>query len=334
MLDLGIRFRHLQCFLTIAQLRSVGRAAEALSITQPALSKTLRELEDALQVRLFDRGPKGMLLTNLGQLFLQHAAASVASLRHGISNVKAARSEGAAGLSIGVLPNAAPKIVPLAVEAFRDTFPAIRVHVVSGTNARLLGLLRLGDLELVVGRLAQPEQMLEVTFEPLYSERLSVVVRRGHPLSRVRRVKPAALCAHPWILPEADTIIGHEIRRYLIERGVAAPPGVVETTATDFARGYVRQSDAIWFIPRGAAELDIQDGALVELPVDTTGLAGPVGITTRSGAAIPSAALAMMEAIRSVCRAGAPAAADNRIAMAAGRKIIRRARRRSARPSR
>lgn len=332
MLDIGIRFRHLQCFLTIAQFRSVGRAAEALAITQPALSKTLRELEEVLDVRLFDRGAKGMSLTNFGRLFLQHAAASVTSLRHGINNVKAARSGGAAELSIGVLPNAAPQIAPLAVRHFRDKFPAATVHVVTGTNARLLDLLRLGELDLVIGRLAQPEQMLEVTFEHLYAERLSVIVRRGHPLASVKSLRPSMFRMYPWVLPTEDTIIGQEIRRYLIDHDVASPTSVVETTSAEFGRGYVRETDTLWFVPRGAAELDIKDGTLVELPVNAAGLAGPVGVTTRTGAEMTPAAAAMIQSIRAIARSRI-IAADNRIAMGGSRKIIRRRGRRSGRQS-
>lgn len=330
MLDLGIRFRHLHCFLTIAQLRSVGRAAEALAITQPALSKTLRELEQALQVRLFERGPRGMLLTSFGELFLRHAAASVSSLRHGISHVKAARSDGSAGLSVGALPNVAPRIIPAAVRRLRERFPALKVHVAGGTNGRLLERLRLGELDMVVGRLAQPEQMFDVTFEHLYSERLSLIVRRRHPLLSVRKLKPAMLRAYPWILPTEDTIIGHEIRRFLIDRGVAPPPGIVETTTTEFSRGYARASDAIWFAPRGAAAPDIDDGILAALAIDTATLAGPVGLTTRTGAILSPAALAMIDCIRETCRATAPAA-DNLTAMVVTRNVMGRRRRRSAR---
>lgn len=304
MLDFGIRPRHLQCFLMLAQMRNMGRAADALSVAQPALSKTLRELEGALQVRLFHRGPRGMSLTSYGKLFLQHAAASVTSLRQGINVVRAARLGDPAALSIGVLPNVAPKIVPAALQRFHREYPSVAVSVFTGTNGRLLDQLRLGELDMVVGRLARPEQMLDATFEHLYSERLSLVVRHRHPLTALGRITPAALSGYPWILPTADTIVGHEISRYLIDRGVTPPSGIIETTVVEFARGHVRSSDAIWFCPRGAAELDIDDGMLVEIFLNKTGLTGPVGITTRAGASLPPVALAMVDSIRAVCRSG------------------------------
>jgi LysR family pca operon transcriptional activator len=197
MLAIRIRFRHLRSFLTIAQLKSVGRAAAALSVTQPALSKTLRELEQALGVRLFERGAKGMELTKFGRLFLQRAASSLTALQQGIDEVRAASGIGALDLTIGVMPNVAPKIMPLAVKRFRDSQPKTSVHIVGGSNARLLDLLRVGDLDCVVGRLGLPESMLDVTFEHLYAESLVVVARPDHKLAARASVSPKMLAAYP-----------------------------------------------------------------------------------------------------------------------------------------
>lgn len=302
MLDIRIRFRHLRSFLTIAQLKSVGRAAETLAVTQPALSKTLRELEQALGVRLFERGPKGMELTRYGHMFLQRAAASLTSLQQGVDEVRAAQGGGIVDLAIGVMPNMAPRVMPLAVRRFRETVPAASVHILGGGNTRLLEQLRLGEIDMVVGRLAQPERMIDLDFETLYSECLTLVVRRDHPLAAQKRVTAKMLGAWPLILPDVETIIGHEVNRYLIGHGVVPQAGHVETIVMDFGRGYVRATDAVWFVPRGVVEMDIEDGMLAEIALDRSELEGPVGITTRPGAPPRSAAAMMIEAVRQVCR--------------------------------
>jgi LysR family pca operon transcriptional activator len=136
--DNRTRFRHLQGFLAVAQHRRVRMAADALSITQPALSKTLRELEVTLGAQLFQRDKKGMILTRSGEVFLQHAAESVASLRRGVDSIRMAVSKGGYGVVAGALPNVATELMPLVVSRFKQHAPETIVRVLTGENAILL----------------------------------------------------------------------------------------------------------------------------------------------------------------------------------------------------
>ncbi len=101
-----VKFRHLQCFLAVTRLGSVQRAADSLSITQPAVSKTIGELESILGVRLFERGRRGAVPTREGRLFAPHASACVAALREGV-DMLCASGEVPGTMSIGVLPTVA-----------------------------------------------------------------------------------------------------------------------------------------------------------------------------------------------------------------------------------
>jgi LysR family pca operon transcriptional activator len=295
MLDNRIRFRHLQGFLAVAHHRRVRSAADALSITQPALSKTLRELEATLGSQLFRRDKKGMLLTRSGEVFLQHAAASVAALRHGVDSIRTA-SSGDQGVVAGALPNVASGLMPLVVARFKQRAPHCMVRVLTGENASLLSLLRLGELDFVVGRLAQPEHMVGLMFEHLYWELLVFVVRPKHPLLKVRRFKPSMACDYPWLLPPSGTIIRDELDRFLIAEGMPRPKNVVETLSIAFGRGYTSSSDAVWFVPRGVAEPELASRTLVELPI--AGMRGPVGITTKEASSLPAPGAAMLEILR------------------------------------
>src|SRR4051794_21969784 len=104
-----IRLRHLQCFLAVAQQGNLRRAAQALAITQPAVTKTLNELEQMLGTPLFVRGRKGATLTAEAELFLRHAHASVDALAHAVDSVAAGPGgPGEVPLRIGILPTVAP----------------------------------------------------------------------------------------------------------------------------------------------------------------------------------------------------------------------------------
>ena len=104
MLDDRIKFRHLQCFLAVAEQGSLQKASGVLSITQPAVSKTLKELESLLAVRLFERGRKGAVLTASGVAFMRHAGASVRALREAVASVSQTQGRGQVTVAIGVLP--------------------------------------------------------------------------------------------------------------------------------------------------------------------------------------------------------------------------------------
>jgi LysR family pca operon transcriptional activator len=301
MLDNRIRFRHLQGFLAVAQHRRVRIAADALSITQPALSKTLRELEVALGSQLFRRDKEGMLLTRSGEVFLQHAAASVASLRHGVDSIRMAAAKGGYGVAAGALPNVATELMPLVVRSFKQHAPETMVRVVTGENATLLHLLRLGELDFVVGRLAQPEHMVGLAFEHLYSEPLVFVVRAKHPLLKARPFKACMIGDYPCLFPQNGTVIRDELDRFLIAEGVPRPKNIVETLSVAFGRNYTRSSEAVWFIPRGVAEAELASRALVELPM--AGMPGPVGITTKQASSLSGAGSTMIGVVREVAQA-------------------------------
>ncbi|HEU5016841.1 MAG TPA: LysR substrate-binding domain-containing protein, partial [Pseudolabrys sp.] len=277
--------------------------ADALAITQPALSKTLRELEDALGVKLFERGRRGMVLTRFGEIFLQHAAGSIASLRHGVDSIDVARSAGEHAVAIGALPNVAAGLVAQAVRLFKKNGVGTSVRVVSGGNSRLLDQLRLGELELVVGRLAKSEHMTGLTFDHLYSEPLSIVVRRGHVLATAKRFSLPMLSGHPWLLPDEGTIIRQEIDRFLLAEHVSASADVIETTSTAFGHAYVAASDAVWFVPRGVAGAEIKRGTLVVLPTPAGAMEGPVGITTRNDVPPTPAGRLLADAVRRTAQA-------------------------------
>lgn len=298
MTDIRIRFRHLQCFLTIAQLRSVGAAADTLAITQPALSKTLRELEDALGVKLFQRDKKGMMLTRFGEVFLQHAATSIASLRQGIDSIRLAGNTGGLAVAVGVMPNVVSGVMPHVVDLFKQDAPNKTVRIATGSNAQLLDQLRLGELDLVLGRLAQPEYMIGLSFEHLYVEALVLAVRSGHPLTTAPRFRLKTISDHPWILPHHGTIIRMETERFLLSQGIVMSPNIIETTSNDFGRSYLLCGNSIWFTPLGTVTPGIEDGKIALLPLAAGSMEGPVGVTVRANTMPSSSAALMIDAIR------------------------------------
>lgn len=294
-IDGRVKYRHIQCFLEVARRRSLVKAADALAITQPAVSKTLKELEDILGVRLFERSRKGVELTQFGDVLLHYAGASLAALKQGLDSVAQARMSGDSFLNVGVLPSVAARIFPEAVQRFEAEAIGTVLTMEAGPNRFLLGRLRVGELDLVVGRLADPEQMQGLSFTHLYSESVSLVVRRGHPLLDEPSADLARIADFTVLYPTREAIIRPYVERLLIAHGVTHLPKRVETISDTFGRIYTLDSDAVWIISSGVVARDIANGDLVELPVKTAETLGPVGLTTRADTP-PTPALILMQA--------------------------------------
>lgn len=277
-----IRHRHLNCFLEVARSRKIGTAAFNLNISQPAASKTLSDLEEILDTRLFERrGRGGLKLTPTGKVFLRYAGASIAALKEGLDGLARARMEGAAVLMIGALPGVAAQFMPRAVQEFKESHSTI-IRVITAPNRAMLNQLRIGELDLVVGRIARPSDMQGLSFSYLYSEQLLFVVRAGHPLANAGPFDPTTLEQMTLLMPTADGVMRPVIERFLIAHGVGALPNSIEARSPDFCRQYVLDSDAVWMISKGVVEHDIDAGRLCVLDVDTSDTQGSVGLTVRA----------------------------------------------------
>jgi len=297
-IDPRIKLRHLHCFVEVARLKSVMAAADALNISQPAASKTIQELEALLGAPLFDRSRRSLFLTPFGEVFYRYAGTSLAALRQGIEAVGG--SHEATVVKIGALPTVSARILPGAVIAFSAQDQAARTRIVTGPNGYLLSLLRTGDVDLVLGRLAEPDAMLGFSFEHLYSERVVMVVRSGHPLLDERLFDLSMIEAYQTLMPTPDSVIRPVVERLLMTHGITSLREEVETVSNAFGRSYVRQTDAVWIISEGVVAEDVADGHLALLPVDTAETTGPVGLTTRTDTTQSLPALAFIQAVRDI----------------------------------
>ncbi|TPE49217.1 pca operon transcription factor PcaQ [Amaricoccus solimangrovi] len=289
-----ISYRHVRCFLEIARLQSVGQAAEALAVSQPAVSKTLRELEDRLGVKLFERAGRRLRLTAEGAVFQAHAGLSLLELQRGVRALSAGARIGQR-IEVGVLPTVATDLMPRAALTFAERMPGVTLTITTGPNWLLLAQLRDGALDLVIGRLAAPAAMAGLVFEQLYVEAVVAVVRAGHPLT----ADPArALTGFPLIMPPAGAIIRPVVEQYFLSIGQEPPRGFAETVAQAVGRGLLTRSDAVWFISRGVVADDLAAGVLVELDLPGLPIPGPVGLTQRGGDAPAPLLAEVMRAIR------------------------------------
>ncbi|MEM1237165.1 MAG: LysR substrate-binding domain-containing protein [Pseudomonadota bacterium] len=294
-----IRLRHIRTFLEVARHESVSKAADALSTSQPAVSRSIAELERILGVSLFDRVGRGLELNTSGKTFQAHAATSMAELSRAFDRVnRGTRRQ--ARLSIGTLPTASTDLVPNAVLEFQRFDDLTEIHVMTGPNWLLFNQLREGKLDLVVGRMPQVDSIQGLLFEQLYMERVVLVSRPGHPIRNAdpRDVR-GELGKYALILPPKGAVISGTVAGFLASIGMPDPRGSVETVALPVGRRLVEGSDALWFISFGVVADEIANGRLAAIDLQSPMLSGPVGISYLQSAPVSPERNVFAECLRS-----------------------------------
>ncbi|WP_136439894.1 pca operon transcription factor PcaQ [Pacificoceanicola onchidii] len=281
MLDRRIKLRHIEAFAAIARHGQLKLACDALNLSQPALSKTLKELEDALGSRLMDRDRSGVALTAEGEVFLEFAGQGLAALHRGVEGVGAIRAGGKDQLKVGSLPSVAARLMPPAVTLFTRMAPGTRLVLRDGGHGALTADLRSGALDMVIGRMGTPEMMQGISFTQLYLERVVCVCDPGHPLHRTISLTVQDLTEWPVLYPPEGAAIWPLLERWRMAEGLPDFPNRLDCVSGAFGRHYVPGTEALWFISEGVVAQDIAAGRLAALPLDLSLTSGPVGLMTR-----------------------------------------------------
>ncbi|WP_346831064.1 pca operon transcription factor PcaQ [Pseudomonas abietaniphila] len=300
-IDTRIKFRHLVCFLEVARQGSLAKASDKLAISQPALSKTLKELEGLLNASLFVRSKSGAALTESGVAFMRYAGPSVQALREGVNSLRSGEHAPVA-VRLGVLSTVESLLVPEVICRLHAKHPALVVSVATGPSAYLLSQLRLGELDLVVGRMTDSPQILGLSFEHLYSESMTLVVRQGHPLLTTEE-RSLTLEDFPVVLPLAGTTIRQFADSLFVQHGIDPPRQRLETLSLTLSRRYVQCSDAVWIAPFDAVRQDLQVGELVELELGIREPGGSVGLCSNPALPLSIPAQWCVETLREVGQA-------------------------------
>ncbi|KQN55719.1 LysR family transcriptional regulator [Erwinia sp. E602] len=292
-----IRLRHLHTFVAVAQQGTLGRAAETLSLSQPALSKTLNELEELTGVRLFERGRLGAQLTTMGEQFLTHAVRVLDALNHAGQSFHLPQARDPEVLRVCVLTTVALGMLPSILERFHQQQPQTIVQVATLHNNVLLAGLKAGEFDVGIGRMADPGLMTGLTYELLFLESMRLVVRPDHPLLSDNVTLSKAL-SWPVVISPEGTAPRRVAEAMLKDQGCRLPATLVETSATSLARQLALRASYVWFVPSGAIKDDLLHNALAALPISSHGPGEPVGIVTRSGKPLSLSAEVFLSTVR------------------------------------
>lgn len=216
---------------TVAAHRHVGRAAEALGLTQPALTRAIARLEALAGMPLFERHPKGVVLTPAGEAFLRRAERIRMEYDDALSEMHQMKTGELGILRVGLTPTLDTERLMGVVRRLLVERPAARIHLTERLMHYLVQMLLDGELDAIVVPSPQPlPPELEAT--PLYDDVLHVVADAGHPLQQRRSLEMADLVDQPWLLPPPDTRMRRELERVVQQAGLPALNVRVEAAAS------------------------------------------------------------------------------------------------------
>jgi DNA-binding transcriptional LysR family regulator len=260
-----LQFRDLELLVRLEKTRSLRRTAEELGFSQPAATKALRKIEGLFGSPLFERTTRRVLPTAAGLLAIDHARLLLGNLDLMDRHLATRKSGLPDERRIGVIPYAAPALMPHLVKELMKTHPGVKLLVIESTTEVLIEQLRRGALDIVMARYTATAD--DIIQRSIYREQGVVVVRPGHALGAARKVKPNRLASFSWILPPAGSPTRLAIDVALLRADLAPPKHAIETISVSFLTHLLNGTDMVGILPRSVASVQQGYGILKIVPV-------------------------------------------------------------------
>jgi LysR family transcriptional regulator of gallate degradation len=290
----------LEVLIMLVDVRHMPTVAHRLGVTQPAVSRAINDLERNLDVSLFVRTSKGMTPTAAGEVFAFHARRALSELRQIEPDIGALRGNLAGRVVIGALPLGRTAMLPKALAAMLKTHPGVQVSSVEGPYELLASRLRSGDIDFIFGALRCADHVRDLVEEPLLDDTMAVIVRSGHPLTRLQRPALQDLATSAWVLPHPLTPARALLDAMFLSAGMDAPVPAVETSDLALLRGVMLESDLVTAISPRQLEHEIKAGQLHVLEIALPATRRMIGFTHRADSTPSPAAATLIDQIRSL----------------------------------
>jgi DNA-binding transcriptional LysR family regulator len=276
-----LRFRHLVLIDTLARTQNMHATAQAMNISQPAVSKMLREVEKQLGFDLFQRLPRSMSPTDLGSHVARYAQIALNDAEHFVGQVNHLRQGGHGLLKIGTIFAPTSVALPAAIVGIKQRWPLLALDVLEGTSANLLSMLEHKQLDLVIARFTLDSHRKLFDFQALAPEPLCLVTGSQHPMAGARELPLAELGSWPWIVYPAGTPMRARLERAFAEAGMQTPENTVETSSMQTTLQLLQTAPMVAMLAESMVGPDMQAGRLTRLALPFPLVLADYGIITR-----------------------------------------------------
>ncbi|WP_440996431.1 LysR family transcriptional regulator [Arhodomonas sp. SL1] len=297
-----LKLRQLVILDAVLEERSLLKAAETLKLTQPAVTKAVKAMEEVLSVPLLERTPRGVRPTAYGEAVRTRIKAILNEVRHLGDDLTALSSASGGHVMAGTMISAAAWLLPQAIVMLKRRSPGIIVTVQEGINEELFPRLAAGELDIVVGRIPY-EVHPGIRHEPLYEEQLAAVGRPGHPAAGRGSVEIEDLDRFPWIIPTSHGPVRLAIERMFRRAGRPLPANRIHSLSILTNIQVMQSTDTVCLLPLAVAEQYVSQDLLTILPLTIPEHLGPVGLSIATSRPPTPATTAFLQAFRAAVRA-------------------------------
>lgn len=280
-LRISLTYAQLQALIAVSESENFTLAARRLGLAQPTVHRAVTQIEQEAARTLFERTSFGILPTRLCQALAQ--AARLAIYEFDQADAELAQFDGseAGAVVIGAMPLARSILLPRALARFRQRYSTFAVRIIDGTYDALLGDLRRGSIDFLVGALREPAPIEDVVQGRLFDDRLALLARPDHPLAKQTTVSIDDLLAYPWVVPRLGTPTRAQFETLFTSEGKAIPQRLIESGSLLLMRGVLSESDHLGCISRHQSKPECYHGLLAQIHFSTDHLIRPIGLTYR-----------------------------------------------------
>jgi len=294
-----LKTRQLLLLIALDDYRNIHRAADELHMTQPAASKQIKDLEEMLEVKLFERLPRGMEPTIYGETMIRHARMALTSLALAHDDIVTLKAGLSGQVEVGVIMAPAMALLPRAIARVKEDAPLLRIGVQLETSNVLLDKLQHGTLDFMIGRIFDTIDTTGLIYEELTEEPACAVVRPGHPLLDNAQLQLKDIAALPWILPPHGSILRYRFDMMFRRAGLEPPANVVDTTAMLVITALLQQTDSLHVMPLEVAQYYASLNVMRILPIELPCKMDAFGIIRQRDHLLSPGADLLLRAVRS-----------------------------------
>lgn len=270
-----MNFYQLIYFRKVAETKSISRAAEELFITQPAVSKQVRALEDELGERLFDRIGKKVFLTKTGQVLLVHADRILRSVEEAKTAVRDLSEECSGELVIGTSDHISLHRLPGILKSYITAFPKVDLKLRCHRSETVLQMV--GKNLVDIGVITLPRVSANLISRVIWKDPMSLVFPKGHPLTELERVRLKDITTYGMILPETGTTTRETIDAAFTRKKLI-PNVTMEVAYIETIKGLVKAGLGVSILPDKAVEQEVKSGAIVKAKIQDAHFSRDLGV--------------------------------------------------------
>jgi len=296
-----LQLKQFRQLLTIAKTGSIRQAAEILSISQPALSRSIRRIEDSLSVKLLNRGPRGVRLTEFGQTLVDYGKQIEFSVRFAGEEIEELRGKKEGDVRLGIGPYEGVSVVHIAIDHLLKRRPDAQVSVMENNFDVLATALLDGEIDIMLGPSLAGKKTAGLKTEILAETEVVFAVRTEHPLAQLDHVSLESICEADWVLPTLQTRAETFFDNFFINEGHAPPKGPIIMAPGPASIALLKRRDLVTMISRELIQEELTSKKIKILPVSNKALTLPLQLTTREFGKLGPACRDMVSEIRRVC---------------------------------